>query len=119
MNVQGKVWGTTSSLFNKNNVEINRITCVKDGYCSRHKHTSKYNMFFVENGSLEISVWKNNYDLIDKTILKAHDNCIVEPGEYHTFRCLDKDTVAFEIYWVEIDKNDIERSGVGGVEDVH
>lgn len=114
MNIQGKVWGTTSILFNKNNVEINRITCTKGGYCSKHKHESKYNMFFVEKGSLEISVWKNNYDLIDKTIIKTQQNCIVDPGEYHIFKCLESDTVAYEIYWVEIDKNDIERETVGG-----
>jgi len=114
MNIQGKVWGSTSSLFSKNNVEINRITCNKGGYCSKHKHTSKYNMFFVENGSLEISVWKKDYDLIDKTILEAQQNCVVSPGEFHTFRCLEEDTVAFEIYWVEISSNDIERKSVGG-----
>ncbi len=114
MNIQGKVWGSTSILFSKNNVEINRITCNKDGYCSKHKHHSKYNMFFVEKGSLEISVWKNDYDLIDKTILTEHQNCIVSPGEYHLFKCLKPDTVAFEIYWVEISENDIERKNVGG-----
>ncbi len=114
MNIQGKVWGTTSSLFSKNNVEINRITCTKDSYCSKHKHASKYNMFFVENGSIEISVWKNDYDLVDKTVLKKHQNCIVPPGEYHIFRCLEEGTIAFEIYWVEIDSNDIKRENVGG-----
>ena len=72
-------------------------------------------MFFVEKGILEISVWKNNYDLIDKTILKEQQNCIIEPGEYHTFRCLQEGTIVLEIYWVEIDKNDIERSSVGGM----
>ena len=41
MNIQGKVWGSTSNLFSKNNVEINRITCDKGGYCSEHKHESK------------------------------------------------------------------------------
>jgi len=114
MNIQGKVWGTTSSLFSKNNVEINRITCSKDGYCSKHKYTSKYNMFFVEKGSLEISVWKNDYDLVDKTILKEQQSCVVEPGEYHMFKCLGENTVALEIYWVEISSNDIERKSVGG-----
>ena len=119
MNIQGKIWGETSTLFSKNNVEINRITCNKGGYCSKHKHKSKYNMFFVEKGSLEINIWKNNYDLVDKTILKEQQSCVIEPGEYHVFRCLDNNTIAFEIYWVEIDKNDIERSGVGGVNDVY
>ena len=114
MNIQGKVWGITSSLFSKNNVEVNRIVCHKDAFCSKHKHTSKYNMFFVEAGTLEIRVWKKDYDLVDKTILREHENCIVDPGEYHLFKCLEEGTVAFEIYWVEIEKTDIERENVGG-----
>ena len=113
--MQGKIWGTTSSLFNRNNVEIHRLTCNKNGYCSKHKHVSKYNMFFVEKGCLEINIWKNDYDLVDKTIIRDQQTCIVAPGEYHTFRCLSDNTVAFEIYWVEISENDIQRESVGGV----
>ena len=115
MNKQGKIWGDTSLLFSKNNVEVNRMCCNKEGYCSKHKHASKYNMFIVEKGKLEINVWKNQYNLIDKTILTKGQSCIIEPGEYHLFRCIEDDTVAFEIYWVEIDKNDIERKSVGGL----
>ena len=114
MQIQGKVWGHTSPLFNKNNVEIHRIEVNKGTFCSKHKHNSKYNMFFVERGELEINVWKNNYDLVDKTILKSQQSCIVAPLEYHLFRSVE-DTIAFEIYWVEIDKNDIDRENVGGI----
>ena len=116
MNLQGKIWGTTSVLFSKNNVEIHRITCNKGGYCSRHKHTSKYNMFFVEKGSLEVDIWKNDYNLVDKTFLKTQQSCVVPPGEYHLFKCNEDNTVVYEIYWVEIDPNDITRENVGGVD---
>ena len=115
MNIQGKIWGHTSPLFNKNNVEIHRIECRKNGFCSKHKHISKYNMFFVEKGKMEINVWKKGYDLVDKTIISSQQICIVEPGEYHFFKCLEDNTVAFEIYWVELDKNDIVRDNVGGI----
>jgi hypothetical protein len=117
MNIQGKIWGQTSSLFDKNNVEIHRIECNKNGFCSKHKHISKYNMFFIEKGKLEISVWKNDYNLIDKTIISFQQTCIVRPQEYHLFKCLEDNTVAFEIYWVEIDKNDIERESIGGIDE--
>ena len=60
MNKQGKIWGETSPIFNKNNVEIHRIEIKKGGYCSKHKHEHKFNAFFVEKGKLQISVWKNN-----------------------------------------------------------
>ncbi len=114
MNKQGKIWGDTSLLFSKNNVEVNRMCCNKEGYCSKHKHASKYNMFIVEKGKLEINVWKNQYNLIDKTILTKGQSCIIEPGEYHLFKALLY-TEALEIYRVEIEKNDIERENVGGI----
>ncbi len=115
MNVQGKIWGSTSPLFNKNNVEIHRIECVKNGFCSKHKHSHKYNMFFVESGKLEIDIWKNDYNLMDRTVLGPQQTCIVSPGEYHLFKCLEDNTIVFEIYWVEIGIDDIIRDNVGGV----
>ena len=33
-NIQGKIWGKTQGLFNKNNVEIHRIETNKGGFCS-------------------------------------------------------------------------------------
>ena len=114
MNIQGKIWGSTSELFNKNNVEIHRITCKQNGFCSKHKHISKYNMFFVEKGKLEIDIWKE-YGLIDKTILEEHQVCVVEPGSYHQFKCIEDKTIAFEVYWVEIGAKDIIRESVGGI----
>jgi len=113
MDIQGKVWGSTSLLFCKNNVEIHRIEGNKDGYCSKHKHEHKYNMFFVEKGSLAIEIWKE-YKLVDKTILTAGNSCTVPPGQYHKFTVLEEDTVAFEIYWVELSQSDISRERVGG-----
>ena len=71
-------------------------------------------MFFIEKGSLEVHIWKNDYNLVDITILKQYDYCIVNPGEFHLFKSLEKDTIAFEIYWVEIDSKDIFRETVGG-----
>ena len=110
----GKVWGETSPIFSKNNVEIHRIEVNPKGFCSKHKHLSKYNAFFVESGELKISVWKNDYDLTDTTILKSGDFMVVKPGEFHQFEA-KYDTVAYEIYWVELDHSDIERESVGGV----
>ena len=93
---------------------MNIISANKDGFCSRHKHVHKFNMFFVLSGSLEIKIWKNDYDLFEKTILNKFESCIVEPGEFHMFSSLSEDTLAIEIYWVEMNKKDIDRSNVGG-----
>lgn len=113
MNKSGKIWGETITIFNKNNVNVSRIVVKKGGYCSKHHHIKRINAFFIEKGCLEISVWKNDYDLIDKTIIKDGEMTMVKPNECHQFTALE-DTIAYEIYWVEIDSDDIIRDSHGG-----
>tara|TARA_Y100000361_G_C10912254_1_gene214593 strand:- start:101 stop:463 length:363 start_codon:yes stop_codon:yes gene_type:complete len=110
---QGKVWGVTQPLFNKNNVEIHRIETKKGGFCSKHKHQFKHNCFYVESGKLKVTAWKNDYDLVDVTILNTGEATTVPPQEYHIFEALE-DSICYEIYWVEINKNDIVRENHGG-----
>ena len=110
--VFGKVWGKTSPLFNKNNVEIHRIEAKAGHQCSEHKHVHKYNAFFIESGKMQIKVWKNNYDLVDVTEIGPGEMAIVDPGEFHQFIAIE-DTIAYEIYWVELLVDDIERRSVG------
>ena len=114
MEVQGKFWGSTSPLFNKNNVEINRIAANKGGFSSVHKHKAKYNLFFVESGKLQIVTWKDPSGNPDTTELKHGDTCTVAPGLFHQFKVLE-DCVAYEVYWTELDVNDIERKNSGGL----
>jgi mannose-6-phosphate isomerase-like protein (cupin superfamily) len=115
MDVQGKIWGSTSPLFCKNNVEIHRIEGNKGGFCSWHKHGAKYNRFFVESGTIKVTVQKDygSGTLEDVTILLPGQQTTVAPGDYHKFEVLE-DCVAYEIYWVELNPADIERITVGG-----
>ena len=112
---QGKVWGKTSHLFGKNNVSIHRIEVKGGGYCSKHRHNHKFNLFFVEKGELDIEVWKNDYDLIDVTSLRTGEETTIRPGEYHRFvnRTINP-CIVYEIYWTELDEGDIDRESVGG-----
>lgn len=116
MNIQGKVWGSTYPLFNKNNVEVSAIKVKKGGYCSKHLHHSKFNKFIVNTGALKVIVWKSYGDdtLEDVTIVGAGMEHTVRPGEYHMFEALE-DTEALEIYWVELDPDDIQRLNQGGL----
>ena len=116
MIVFGKCWGTTSPIFNKNNVEIHRITGIKGARSSTHSHTSKLSMFFVERGKIAIIVEKNDYKLIDKTVLCTGQSTIIRPHEFHRFEVLEDDTICYEIYWTEIDPNDIVRKDCGSLE---
>lgn len=113
MNIHGKVWGKTQELFFKNNVEIHRIEINKGSFCSKHKHNHKFNAFFIEKGKIKVKIWKNDYDLIDETIISTGQMTTVKPGEYHLFESLE-DTIAYEIYWIELERNDIDRENVGG-----
>lgn len=112
MNTAGKIWGKTQLIHANGVLEFHRIEANKGGECSKHKHKFKWNGFFVESGCLKIRVWKNAYNLVDETILRAGDFTQVPPGEYHSFEALE-DTVAFELYWAEFAHNDIERETVG------
>ena len=109
---EGKVWGATENIFSNSSFEFHRINFKKDSECRKHKHQYKWNGFFVEQGTLLIRVWKNSYDLVDQTVLKAGDFTKVKPGEYHQFKGLD-DGIAFELYWSEFNHDDIERESIG------
>lgn len=111
---QGKIWGSTQCLFSTNNVEVHRIEIHNKGYCSKHKHNTKYNAFFIESGRLTITAWKNDYDLVDITELEDGEMTTVKPGEYHMFEATEP-TIAYEIYWSESTPDDIVRETCGGI----
>jgi mannose-6-phosphate isomerase-like protein (cupin superfamily) len=114
--IHSKVWGTTQCLFEKNNVEIHRIEAKKGGFCSIHEHKSKHNMFFVESGILKVTIKEDEQDdhPTDSTILEAGMATSVAPGQKHVFEVIE-DCIAYEIYWVELDTNDIHRYEKGGI----
>jgi quercetin dioxygenase-like cupin family protein len=109
-----KIWGKTMPIFNLNNVEVHRIEIEKGGYCSKHTHQFKSNMFYIESGILEVRQWQTDSNIIDKTILCSGDQTIVPPSVSHQFFALE-DTIAYEIYSVSLDTNDIIRETFGGV----
>jgi mannose-6-phosphate isomerase-like protein (cupin superfamily) len=111
---EGKIWGTTEPLIVNSSLEIHRIKIIKGGYCSLHKHQSKYNAFYVTSGKLVIERHKKDYKLIDKTTLVDGQFTIVPPGEMHRFES-EKETEALEIYWCELNHTDIIREDVGGL----
>ena len=115
MEIKGKIWGKTSPIFCKNNVEIHRLEGKKGGFCSRHRHWAKFNRFFVERGKIKVTITKDYGSgiLDDVTIIGPGEQTTVSPGDLHSFEILE-DCVAYEIYWVELDPDDIERETVGG-----
>ena len=116
MKIQGKVWGLTQEIFKNHNFELHRIEAKKGGYCSKHKHVYKFNAFYIEKGKLKITVYETGYDSLDETvtIVSTGELTTTKPGTYHRFEALE-DTICYEIYWAELDHNDIEREDVGGL----
>ena len=113
MKTQGKVWGKTQQLFQNSNFELHRIEVKKGGFCSKHQHKHKFNAFYIEQGKLKVIVYENDYDLIDETIISTGEMTIAKPRTYHRFEAIE-DTICYEIYWVELSHNDIQRVDVGG-----
>lgn len=111
----GKIWGTTEEIFGRNNVEVHRIEVIAGGYCSEHHHEQKWNEFYVESGELQITQWSPSSGLKDITTLHAGDSTAVSPGVIHQFHALTE-VVAFEIYWVALEGEDIVRRTVGGID---
>lgn len=121
---ENKIWGETKLIWIGNNTEIHRIIIKKGGYCSKHTHRNKFNLFYVERGKLLIETWKNidfinkkslqEEAMIEKTILHVGENTIIKPNQYHRFTAFEP-TEALEVYWVNLEEDDIIREDCGGV----
>lgn len=95
-----KPWGKTEILFEKNNVSIHRLEVDEGGCCSLHFHQAKFNVFYVESGSILINPFGK--------ILTKGELFEISPGIEHQFKALEK-TVVFEIYFVTLNNEDIIR----------
>lgn len=112
MVTQGKVWGQTRCIFASTFCAVHRIVGRATGYCSVHTHRHKFNRFYVEAGALRIRQWRGNPD---ETVIREGEVCDIPPGVAHQFEVMEDGTVAYEIYWVELEESDIERTTQGGI----
>lgn len=106
MNKTGKLWGNTSEILCINNVSINRLNIQKNSKCSRHHHQYKYNMFYVENGSILVHTWEG--DKIISVLLNHGESLVIHPGIDHQFEA-NTDSIVYEIYYTSLDDKDIIR----------
>lgn len=109
----GKVWGVTWLTFALNGVSAHVIEVTAGGYCSCHRHVSKWNRFVVVRGRLRVRQYPSD-DRVDTTVLVDGDVCDVPPGVRHEFEA-EADTTALEFYWTELREDDIVRESPGGV----
>lgn len=111
---KGKVWGTTKTLLVTPFIEVHEIEINPESYCSVHKHNFKWNGFYCIEGTVDIIIKKNDYDLTDTTTLNKHEFTTVAPGEFHQFRTNNLPAKVLEIYYPEPLSEDIIRQTVGG-----
>lgn len=111
MIVAGKSWGVTELVVSNKAFELHAIKARAGYSCSRHRHLTKYNGFYVVMGCLAIDVWKPS-GTVDRTEVRAGQFTQVSPPEWHRFTALEA-TEALEIYWSQFDSADIERDPHG------
>ena len=108
-----KVWGITSPIFQNSMFEVHRIEINAGGYCSKHYHKYKYNVFYIESGKMKIINYEDG-NSINETLLSCGEQTTVSPNEFHRFEALEK-TIAYEIYYSEFQSDDIIREDEGGI----
>jgi mannose-6-phosphate isomerase-like protein (cupin superfamily) len=110
-----KAWGTTEPIIVLPGMEVHRIEIKAGGYCSKHYHQHKHNLFFVESGALDVVVRREPERIEDRTRLIRGDKFTVVPTDVHWFEAVS-DVVAYEVYWCDANiGEDIFRETVGGI----
>jgi mannose-6-phosphate isomerase-like protein (cupin superfamily) len=116
MDLQAKVWGTTSTLFASPFFSIHLLRINAGGFCSEHRHERKLNHFHVLSGKLFIHLWPApglEQDQPDRTTLCPGDSFTVPVGFWHQFAAREE-TVCLEVYEAAPVEEDIERRSEGG-----
>jgi len=103
-----KTWGEKLLLFKNDLCEVSLLYLVPQRRCSWHDHNTKYNLFFVIDGMINIKT--------EDGIAKVEKGQIftTRPGEKHEFQTEDKNATVIEVMYVQYDPEDINREEVGG-----
>ena len=110
-----KIWGENKEIFVNDTISINILDILKSTVCSRHSHKSKFNLFYVLSGSLEIDIFYNDCQPHIIKLLPG-ESFLVEPNVIHRFRGVENSKV-IEIMFVKYSAEDIVRLDVGHKEE--
>ena len=105
-----KIWGERW-LIRKDSTHAVSYLEIKDGYrCSWHRHQTKYNLFVVLRGQIQLLVEEMGEHTIVN--LNAGESFVIKPGQWHEFRGIKGAQVIEEMY-VKYCESDIEREKLG------
>jgi quercetin dioxygenase-like cupin family protein len=110
--IETKIWGTTRLVTENPAFELHEIVIKKGGYSSEHRHSTKWNGFYLITGRLIIRSWREG--MVIEEYMGPGDYIQADPGMYHQFDAVE-DCMALELYWSQYNRSDIERRTVGGV----
>lgn len=111
--LEKRTWGEKDVLHLSDLAQLDFLLIYEGGYCSKHIHYHKYNLFHLICGKLEITLFTKSGE--KKYIL--HENkrtMLIRPGVYHQFKALEK-TECLEYSYVQYSEDDINRENEGGI----
>lgn len=96
--IVGKPWGNAHDVHATDGVLVRAITVEGGGFCSRHLHRDKDNLFHVLSGELEVVLYSaTDGHPTSWTTLHAGEQLWVPAGVQHRFRAY-ADCIAVEVY---------------------
>jgi mannose-6-phosphate isomerase-like protein (cupin superfamily) len=101
-----KPWGKTQLVFENDTIHIYLAWIKAGGFCSKHFHKNKHNLFFVQSGSIIVKTW--NEHSINEHKLFSGDKLLVHNNVSHQFLATEE-SILLEIYYSTIDHEDIIR----------
>lgn len=103
-----KTWGEKENIFCNDLCEVSILRLEPMQRCSWHRHQAKYNLFYVQDGAI-------NIQMEDGTVRVNRGQIFTtRPGEWHEFQTGEHPARVIEIMYVKYEAEDIEREKVGG-----
>jgi mannose-6-phosphate isomerase-like protein (cupin superfamily) len=108
MRVLHKSWGVKTELFKNDLCEVSVLSLNPGQRCSWHRHRSKWNQFYVLEGSIAIKTEDG------ETVVRKGQVFTTNPLQWHEFQTPDGPALVQEIMYVKYECEDIERTVKGG-----
>jgi mannose-6-phosphate isomerase-like protein (cupin superfamily) len=108
MQVMSKSWGIKTELFKNDLCEVSILNLNEGQRCSWHRHRSKWNQFYVLEGSIEVVTEDGSSKVLRGQIFTTN------PLQWHEFRTPYGPALVQEIMYVKYESEDIDRETQGG-----
>lgn len=107
-----KKWGIKIPVFTSQTANVDLLIIEPRGFCSKHKHFQKHNLFYVISGELLVQVQLK--DRIAEHILTAGKQLLIKSGYFHQF-IANTEVMCIEVAFVTLSEDDIYRLDEGGI----